>query len=116
MAKLADESESFESHTISGLLRGAPDLTSNINHVESMFQPASEESTWLRYFALYCFWIFPTVSDPGELIPRPGKDERFDEIVEEINLLEKDLEKELKKFEKSLKSVKTLEPSDITVY
>jgi hypothetical protein len=55
MAKLADESESFESHTISGLLRGAPDLTSNIDHVESMFQPASEESTSLRYFTLYCF-------------------------------------------------------------
>lgn len=46
MAKLADESESFESHTIFGLLRGAPDLTPNINNVESMFEPASEESMW----------------------------------------------------------------------
>ncbi len=58
MTKLADESESFESHTISGLLRGAPDLTSNINHVESMFQPASEESTWLRFFTLYKVPVF----------------------------------------------------------
>lgn len=41
-------------------------------------------------------------SDPSELIPRPGKDERFDEVVREIASLEKELEGELKKFEKTL--------------
>jgi len=44
MAKLADESETFESKTIFGLLRGAPDLLPNINNVESMFQLSGEES------------------------------------------------------------------------
>ena len=42
------------------------------------------------------------LSDPDELTPRPGKDERFDEVVEEIETLEKGLDKELLKFEKSL--------------
>lgn len=42
------------------------------------------------------------LSDPDELTPRPGKDERFDEVVEEIETLEKELDKELLKFEKSL--------------
>jgi len=40
--------------------------------------------------------------DPGELIPRSRKDERFDEVVEEIASLEKELEGELKKFERTL--------------
>jgi DNA mismatch repair protein MSH6 len=40
--------------------------------------------------------------DPDELIPRSGKDERFDEVVEEIASLEKELEGELKKFERTL--------------
>jgi len=44
MAKLADESETFESKTIFGLLRGAPDLLPSINNVESMFQLSGEES------------------------------------------------------------------------
>jgi len=42
------------------------------------------------------------LSDPDELTPRPGKDERFDEVVEEIETLEKELGKELLRFEKSL--------------
>ena len=42
MAKLADESESFESKTIFGLLRGAPDLLPNVNHIEGMFKPVNE--------------------------------------------------------------------------
>jgi hypothetical protein len=36
-AKLADESESFESKTIFGHLRAAPDLLPNIKNVKSMF-------------------------------------------------------------------------------
>ncbi|KAJ3497847.1 hypothetical protein NLJ89_g10297 [Agrocybe chaxingu] len=83
MVKLADESETFESKTIFGLLRGAPDLLPNLQTVESMFEPAGDEKT-------------------DELIPRDGKDERYDEVVEEINSLEKNLEDELKKMEKSL--------------
>jgi DNA mismatch repair protein MSH6 len=46
MMKLIDEAESFASRTISGLLSGAPDLSPNINNVESMFQSTAGESTW----------------------------------------------------------------------
>ena len=45
MAKLADESESFESKTIFGLLRGAPDLFTNVTHIQEMFKPMDEEGT-----------------------------------------------------------------------
>jgi len=44
MAKLADESESFEGRTISGLLRGAPDLLPHIRNVQSMYQATEDES------------------------------------------------------------------------
>ena len=47
MAKLADESESFESKTIFGLLRGAPDLLPNVKHIEEMFKPMDKEGMWL---------------------------------------------------------------------
>lgn len=40
-----------------------------------------------------------------ELVPRDGKDERYDEVIAEIGSLEKSLEADLKKFEKSLGSV-----------
>ncbi|KAF8960367.1 hypothetical protein BDZ97DRAFT_1922267 [Flammula alnicola] len=83
MAKLADEAEEFKSNTISGLLRGAPDLLPHVRNVQSMFQPVDNEKA-------------------DELVPRDGKDERYDEVVEEIASLEKSLEADLKKFEKSL--------------
>ncbi|KAF5310782.1 hypothetical protein D9619_007990 [Psilocybe cf. subviscida] len=83
MVKLADEAEDFKSKTIAGLLRGAPDLMPNLRNVQSMFQPTSDEKV-------------------DELVPRDGKDERYDEIQEEIRDLEKSLKGELKKFEKQL--------------
>lgn len=52
--KLADESESFESKTILGLLRSAPDLLPNIKDVESMFtKPSSEKG---GPFPVYPIW------------------------------------------------------------
>jgi hypothetical protein len=42
------------------------------------------------------------VIDADELIPEEGKDETYDEIVSEICDLEKSLEAELHKFEKTL--------------
>ena len=50
MAKLADESESFKSTTIFGLLRGAPDLFPNVKHIQEMFKPVDEEGTFLWLF------------------------------------------------------------------
>ncbi len=82
MAKLADESQVFESHTVAGLLRSAPDLVPNINNVESMFQPTTEECVY--YYIFESIVLFDWLSDPDELTPRPGKDERFDEVGEEI--------------------------------
>ena len=40
--------------------------------------------------------------DADELIPADGKDETYDEVVSEIRDLEKSLEADLKKFEKTL--------------
>ena len=40
--------------------------------------------------------------DADELIPADGKDETYDEVVSEIRDLEKSLEADLQKFEKTL--------------
>lgn len=40
--------------------------------------------------------------DADELIPADGKDEMYDEVVSEIRDLEKSLEADLQKFEKTL--------------
>jgi DNA mismatch repair protein MSH6 len=53
MVTLADESESFESKTILGLLRGAPDLLPNLKHIQEMFKPMDREGTH-SYFAFGC--------------------------------------------------------------
>jgi hypothetical protein len=45
MTTLANESESFESKTILGLLRGAPDLLPNVKHIQEMFKPVDMEGT-----------------------------------------------------------------------
>ncbi|KAG2143035.1 DNA mismatch repair protein Msh6 [Suillus clintonianus] len=79
LAKLADSSESFDSKTILGLLRSAPDLTPNLKNVESRF----------------------TV-DKDELLPVAGKDETYDEVMCGIEELEKTLDTQLKKFENKL--------------
>ncbi|KAG1753520.1 uncharacterized protein EDB91DRAFT_1098327 [Suillus paluster] len=81
LAKLADSSESFDSKTILGLLRSAPDLTPNLKNVESRFTLDKETD---------------------ELLPVAGKDEAYDEVMCEIEELEKMLDAQLKKFEKKL--------------
>ncbi|KAF9010212.1 muts domain V-domain-containing protein [Cyathus striatus] len=82
MNKLADASEGFESKTILGLLRNAPDLLPNIKNVESMYQSPEK--------------------DTDELVPQKGKDETYDEIMAEIEGLEKEFNESLKAFEKKL--------------
>ncbi|KAK1221756.1 DNA mismatch repair protein msh6 [Marasmius sp. AFHP31] len=84
LGSLADESESFNSKTILGLLRSAPDLSPNIRNIQSMYErPTSDK-------------------DLNELTPREGKDEQYDLVMDEINQLERSLNKELKRMEKSL--------------
>ncbi|KAJ7074366.1 muts domain V-domain-containing protein [Mycena amicta] len=85
LSHLADVSESFESKTIFGLLRGAPDLIQNIKKVQQMYEKP------------------PPEKDLSELVPQSGKDEVYDEIMEEIAGLEKELDDELDKFRKELK-------------
>ncbi|KAN0131698.1 DNA mismatch repair protein Msh6 [Lactarius tabidus] len=80
LSKLADASETFESKTILGLLRSAPDLFPHIKNVESRFERPEK--------------------DNDDLLPIEGKDEAYDEIAEEIGGLEEELEKSLKKLEK----------------
>jgi hypothetical protein len=43
-----------------------------------------------------------TISDTDELLPVAGKDEVYDEIMGEIEGLEKTLDTQLKKFEKKI--------------
>ena len=42
LSELADDSEDFDSKTILGLLRGAPDLIANVKNLEAMFQTPEE--------------------------------------------------------------------------
>ncbi|KIK54062.1 hypothetical protein GYMLUDRAFT_49011 [Collybiopsis luxurians FD-317 M1] len=83
LADLANESESFKSKTILGLLRSAPDLLKNVQNIEGMFEKPSSDKD-------------------DELIPREGKDEPYDEVMAEIEGLEEELDHALKKFEGSL--------------
>jgi DNA mismatch repair protein MSH6 len=102
LAELGDSSESFESKTIHGLLRSAPDLLPNIKHVERMYKkPAGEKG------ATKATGHLDTLESPFSLIdvelePQEGNDEAYDEIMNEINDLEATLERELKTFQKKL--------------
>ncbi|KAF9051391.1 muts domain V-domain-containing protein [Panaeolus papilionaceus] len=83
LSKLADESSSFDSNSIAGLLRGAPDLLPHIAALEALYTVENEDR-------------------PDELLPRSGKDETYDKIVAEIKSLEKSLHNELEKMKKDL--------------
>ncbi|THH18729.1 hypothetical protein EW146_g2311 [Bondarzewia mesenterica] len=80
LESLATTSEQFESKTILGLLRSAPNLTPNIiKIVELMYKKPDKDS--------------------DELLPAEGKDEAYDEIMEEIQNLEAKLENAMKNLE-----------------
>lgn len=53
------------------------------------------------YFHLE-YTLLTLLIDADELIPADGKDEMYDEVVSEIRELEKSLEADLLKFEKTL--------------
>ena len=82
MDSLAKSSESFESKTILGLLRSAPDLLPSIKNVREMYQEPESET--------------------AELMPVEGKDKVYDDIMSEIQELESELDEELKTFEKKI--------------
>ncbi|EPS94078.1 hypothetical protein FOMPIDRAFT_1170017 [Fomitopsis schrenkii] len=82
LSELADVSETFQSKTILGLLRSAPDLLPHIKHVRSMFKKPEDNA--------------------DELVPEGGKDEIYDKVMEEIEELEEELKQELKKLEKKV--------------
>ncbi|KII87843.1 hypothetical protein PLICRDRAFT_176607 [Plicaturopsis crispa FD-325 SS-3] len=81
---LATTSEDFKSKTILGLLRSAPDLSPNIKHVQAMYLEHDDDAKG------------------DELLPRDGKDKAYDDIMEEIHELEKELDGELKKMKNKL--------------
>lgn len=96
--------DTFDSKQVSGLLRSAPNLSPNIEHVEDMFVKPGEESEW-RIFCLtspswHCLaHSIICIIETDELLPRDGKDAAYDEIVEEIEGLQSKLEKQLEKLE-----------------
>ncbi|KAJ7470392.1 muts domain V-domain-containing protein [Mycena latifolia] len=85
LSRLADTAESFESKTIFGLLRSAPDVIQNIKKVQLMYEKPESEK------------------DASELVPQAGKDEVYDNIMEEIKGLESELDDQLDEFQKKLK-------------
>ncbi|KAJ6547168.1 DNA mismatch repair protein msh6 [Mycena capillaripes] len=85
LSRLADTSESFESKTILGLLRSAPDVIQNIKKVQLMYEKPESEK------------------DASELFPQAGQDEVYDQIMEEIGGLESELDEQLEGFQKKLK-------------
>ncbi|EED80364.1 predicted protein [Postia placenta Mad-698-R] len=82
LSELAESAESFESKTVLGLLRSAPNLLPNIKHVTAMFKKAEENA--------------------DELVPEDGKDKVYDDIMDEIRGLEEELDDELKTMERKL--------------
>ncbi|KAJ7105743.1 muts domain V-domain-containing protein [Mycena crocata] len=85
LSRLADTSEGFESKTILGLLRSAPDVIQNVKKVQLMYEKPESEK------------------DASELVPQAGKDEVYDKIMEEISGLESELDEQLEGFQKKLK-------------
>lgn len=51
LSQLADSSETFESKTILGLLRSAPDLLPNIKNVQRMYEKPTAEKGTNQHFA-----------------------------------------------------------------
>lgn len=102
--KLADQAGEFDGTTISGLLRGAPDLVPHVRNIQSMFQASREEESVFLCHSLPLDSMNSSehLTELDLLMPREGKDETYDAIEEEIASLEKSLENELSKFEKSL--------------
>ncbi|KIY68031.1 DNA mismatch repair protein Msh6 [Cylindrobasidium torrendii FP15055 ss-10] len=82
MSALADTSDNFDSKSVLGLLRGAPDLLPNIKNVESMYVKPEK--------------------DANELHPEKGKDAEYDAISKEIRKLEKSLDAELEELQDTL--------------
>lgn len=96
-ASLAENSESFGSKTILGLLRSAPDLTSHLRDIKSRFTVDKGEDPFPE--ALFAnAWK----TDTDELLPVDGKDEIYDEVLQEMSELEQSLDSQLRKFEKKL--------------
>ncbi|KAI0300141.1 muts domain V-domain-containing protein [Multifurca ochricompacta] len=82
LSKLTHACGAFESKTILGLLRLAPDLLPHVKNVESRFEKPEK--------------------DNDDLLPVEGKDEAYDEIAKEIHELEKELDTLLKKLGRSV--------------
>ena len=102
MNKLADQASEFDGATISGLLRGAPDLIPHVRNIQSMFQASREEESVFLFYSLSLDILTIYFTELDLLMPREGKDETYDAIEEEIASVEKSLEDELSKLEKSL--------------
>lgn len=100
LSKLAGVSETFESKTILGLLRSAPDLLPHVKDVETRFE--KPEKGTLTPQLIEHRLVRQRFIDNDDLLPVEGKDEAYDEIAQEIRELEKWLDKSLKKLERQV--------------
>lgn len=98
--RFADTATSFSSSNVAGLLRSAPDLMPHIKNIESMY--STSETGKVHVFILYAL-IQNLRTENDELSPVEGKDEPYDEIMQEIRETESLLDSELKKLEKKVK-------------
>jgi hypothetical protein len=105
LSEMANTAENFDSKTIFGLLRGAPDLMQNIKKVQAMYEKPESEKGCNDLFISNSVNTFP---DATELVPQAGKDPVYDEIMAEIKGLETELDEELEGFQKKLKCVRNV--------
>lgn len=103
MAQLGESTELFSSNSVHGLLRSAPDLSTHLDNIESMFQVPKNGKHYVYLFMPIV--PYSSAASTDELLPCEGKDERYDEIEGRICKLESKLDNDLKRLEKSLKCV-----------
>jgi DNA mismatch repair protein MSH6 len=82
--QLATDAEQFESSSVRGLLRSAPDLSTNLAHINSMFTLDKKEKT-------------------VEILPTEGADPDCDEADEAVLEIEAKFESLKQKAKKTLK-------------
>ncbi|KAG8907125.1 DNA mismatch repair protein msh6 [Tulasnella sp. 403] len=80
LKSLEHEAENFESKSIPGLLRSAPDLLPYVKNTRELFEEPKEKD--------------------DQLVPRRGKDEAYDQVEDEITEVKEELDQALKKLMK----------------
>jgi DNA mismatch repair protein MSH6 len=100
LSSLADASGKFNSRSVSGLLRVAPDLEPYVENIENLFEtPDAGDTTSMTH--LQHLMLSP-MKDADDLVPEPGKHATFDHVQAEVAELEKQFKAELKTLRSSV--------------